>query len=60
MDENTEHIIVCKAKIKDDIIKARYKLSELPPSRETSLVRTKLDEALMWLREVTDQLPATG
>lgn len=60
MDEDTKRLIVCKDKIKDDIIKARYKLSELPPSREASLVRTKLDEALMWLREVTDRLPTTG
>lgn len=57
MVETSDDIYRCKQMIKDDIISARFNLAELPPTRETSLVRTKLDEALMWLREVSDDLP---
>lgn len=28
-------------------------LAKLPPSRETSLTQTKLDEAMMWLQRAT-------
>lgn len=57
MVETSDDIYRCKQMIKDDIISARFNLTELPPTRETSLVRTKLDEALMWLREVSDDIP---
>ena len=60
MVETYEDIYRCKQMIEDDIISARFKLAELPPTRETSLVRTKLDEALLWLREVSDDIPTCG
>lgn len=39
MVETSDDIYRCKQMIKDDIISARFNLAELPPSRETSLVR---------------------
>lgn len=57
MVETFDELIAYKKRIEDDIISARYTLGELPPSRETSLVRTKLDEALLWLGEVSDDIP---
>ena len=29
-------------------------VNDLPPSREASLVRTKIDEALLWLGEIDE------
>lgn len=43
-----------KERIKNSIIEAFFNLNELPPSRERSLVRTKLDEAAMWLEMVPE------
>lgn len=60
MVKTYEDIYRCKQMIEDDIISARFELAELPPTRETSLVRTKLDEALLWLREVSDDIPTCG
>lgn len=60
MVKTDEQLREYKEQIKNDIISARFNLSELPPTRERSLVRTKLDEALMWLSEVSDYLPISG
>lgn len=32
-------------------------VEDLPPSREASLVRTKIDEARLWLSKIEDQEP---
>ena len=56
----SDDIYTCKLMITASIKEARFKLAELPPSREASLVRTKLDEALLWLGEVSNQLPTCG
>ena len=60
MVETDEQLCNIKNQIHMDIIGARFNLDELPPSREASLVRTKLDEALLWLGEVSNQLPTCG
>ena len=60
MVKSDDEVYACKLMITASIKEARFKLAELPPTRETSLVRTKLDEALLWLGEVSDQLPTCG
>lgn len=60
MVETDDQLCEIKNQIHMDIISARFNLGELPPSREVSLVRTKLDEALLWLGEVSDKLPTCG
>lgn len=60
MDTSSVDIRTYKKLIEANIKKAQLKLGDLPMSREASLVRTKLDEALLWLREVSDQLPTSG
>lgn len=49
-----ENISAYKTMIKSDIEKARLMLDDLLPSRERSLVRTKLDEAEMWLERIPE------
>jgi hypothetical protein len=49
-------VLAAKLALCDAIDKARTEALRLPPSREVSLVRTKLDEAGMWaLRVGTDE-----
>ena len=43
---------IIRAKIKD----ARLMLDDLPSSREASLVRTKLEEAEMWLEKIPEEV----
>lgn len=38
--------------VRDSLMETVYLLNELPTSREVSLVKTKLDEARLWLGEV--------
>ena len=60
MTETSDDIFECKEQIGEGISIALFALKDLPPSREASLVRTKLDEARMWLDEVSDDIPTTG
>lgn len=60
MAETSDDVFECKEQIGEGISIALFALKDLPPSREASLVRTKLDEARMWLDEVSDDIPATG
>lgn len=40
---------------------AKLAADRLPPSRESSMVKTKIDEAILWLGEVPGEFgPAVG
>lgn len=51
-----ENVSAYKMMIKSDIEKARLMLDEFLPSRERSLVKTKLDEAEMWLEKIPEDV----
>lgn len=46
--ENTEAL----ENIMNGILDVKKSVDELPPSRESALIRTKLDEARLWLDEL--------
>ena len=53
---NREEIFAGKEMIRAKIKEARLMLDNLPSSRETSLVRTKLEEAEMWLEKISEDI----
>lgn len=53
---NREGIFAGKEMIRAKIKEARLMLDDLPSSREASLVRTKLEEAEMWLEKISEDL----
>ena len=46
---NTEQEIIADKELRRDLDAQLQKLKSLPPSRERSLARTKIEEAVMWL-----------
>lgn len=59
----TDDICTAKEHVQDGISLALFccltELLEATPSREASLVRTKLEEAQMWLDAVSEDNPTT-
>lgn len=51
-----EGIFAGKEMIRAKIKEARLMLDDLPSSREASLVRTKLEEAEMWLEKISEDI----
>ena len=53
---NREGIFAGKEMIRAKIKEARLMLDDLPSSREASLVRTKLEEAEMWVEKISEDI----
>ena len=51
-----EGIFAGKEMIRAKIKEARLMLNDLPSSREASLLRTKLEEAEMWLEKISEDI----